>query len=184
MANLRWRVENVKGSCKNGVRVLPLHMTWPQNPKDYIPIRNRFWECYTPEPNSGCWIWTEETNEYGYGRFVISNTKSGSIKTQAHRHAWALTNGPIPAKMCVCHTCDTPACINPSHLFLGTHKDNMQDMGRKGRTCIKMALAKKNATHCKRGHTYRTFSPTATRRHCHECTRLRTRQYRGHPKCL
>jgi hypothetical protein len=51
----------------------------------------------------------------------------------AHRVAWELINGPIPPKMCICHLCDNPKCINPSHLFLGTYSDNVKDMLSKGR---------------------------------------------------
>jgi hypothetical protein len=53
---------------------------------------------------------------------------------KAHRVAWTLANGPIPAGMHVLHTCDNPPCCNPGHLWLGTQADNMADMARKGRT--------------------------------------------------
>jgi hypothetical protein len=80
-----------------------------------------------PEPNRGCVLWTGHCNEFGYGKIRIRKMKF------VHRVAWELANGPIPAGICVCHHCDVPSCINPDHLFLGTHADNMTDRDRKKR---------------------------------------------------
>jgi hypothetical protein len=79
---------------------------------------------------SGCWIWMGPTNPYGYGRMFIREI---GRHISMHRLAWQIANGPIPPKLFVCHRCDIPACVNPSHLFLGTHRDNMLDCMRKGR---------------------------------------------------
>lgn len=93
--------------------------------------KKTFEERYIPEPNSGCWLWIGGVDTKGYGRVSSSNTTEGPCL--AHRASYELAHGPIPDGMFVCHKCDTPCCVNPSHLFLGTAKDNMQDMVRKGR---------------------------------------------------
>lgn len=75
-----------------------------------------------------CWIWTGACSTGGYGQLRI-----GSRRSQAHRVSYELFVGSIPEGMCICHTCDTPSCINPDHLFAGTHKENTADMIAKGR---------------------------------------------------
>lgn len=82
-----------------------------------------------PEPNTGCWLWTSYRSGNGYGRVSV-----GGKMCQAHRVSWEAHKGAIPAGLCVLHRCDTRSCVNPDHLFLGTHNDNMTDMVRKGRS--------------------------------------------------
>ena len=91
-------------------------------------LKQRFEEKYAPEPNSGCWLWTAGINNYGYGRI----TEKGRKKL-AHRVSWEIHNSPIPDGLQCLHFCDQPSCVNPSHLFLGTHRDNMADKVAKGR---------------------------------------------------
>ena len=91
----------------------------------------RFDAKWTPEPFSGCHLWFGGNNPAGYGRFAIKK-----IMHHAHRVSWMLHRGEIPQGMCVCHSCDTPSCVNPDHLFLGTYKDNERDKRNKGRQIV------------------------------------------------
>ena len=89
----------------------------------------RFWGKMCPEPNTGCWLWTASFRTTGYGQINLRHRNVG-----AHRLAYELHHGPIPDGLCVLHRCDTPACCNPTHLFLGTRVDNNRDMASKGRS--------------------------------------------------
>lgn len=90
-------------------------------------LKNRFEKKIMPEPNSGCWLWMASINK-GYGHLRYKNKI-----VLAHRLAYELYKGPIPKNTCVCHKCDTPSCVNPDHLFLGSKKDNTNDMLSKNR---------------------------------------------------
>lgn len=76
----------------------------------------------------GCWLWTGSKIPQGYGRVRIDGKALAT-----HRVSWEMHRGPIPKGLHVLHYCDEPACVNPNHLFLGTHTDNMRDMFAKGR---------------------------------------------------
>ena len=79
-----------------------------------------------------CWVWTASLRNKGYGAFVYC--RNGEVvQGRAHRFSWELHFGPIPTDMCVLHRCDNPSCVRPSHLFLGTKRDNNIDMVSKGR---------------------------------------------------
>lgn len=90
--------------------------------------RVRFERYVAKQPN-GCWLWTASLDKKGYGKATVNG---GGWKL-AHRVAWELYRGEIPDGLCACHACDTPACVNPEHLFIGTQQDNVDDMARKGR---------------------------------------------------
>lgn len=89
------------------------------------PVK-RFWS--KVDKSGECWLWTASLDSAGYGQININRRL-----VLSHRYSFSLANGPIPPGMLVCHTCDTPRCVRPDHLFLGTHADNAADMCRKGR---------------------------------------------------
>lgn len=90
------------------------------------PALLRFWP--KVRKTETCWLWTASVGPSGYGRFY-----DGEAAVKAHRYGFALANGPIPPGLLVLHDCDTPSCVNPSHLRLGTHLDNMADMRERQR---------------------------------------------------
>jgi len=93
-------------------------------------IIKRFWN-YVIIPNNleNCWIWNGPKNKFGYGIFYYNYNR-----VKAHRFIYSCYNGDFDKTLFVCHKCDVPSCINPNHLFLGTPKDNSQDMVDKDRS--------------------------------------------------
>ena len=90
------------------------------------PPMVRFWE--KVDKNGDCWLWTAAVDKDGYGVF----TNQGKYR-KSHRFIYEAMFGAIPAENIICHTCDTPSCVNPTHLYLGTYKTNANDRKRRGR---------------------------------------------------
>lgn len=93
-------------------------------------LKERFEEKYEVDPISECWLWTAATAGKGYGSIKVPRKRR---QIYAHRLSYLLHNGHLEDDQYVCHTCDTPRCVNPAHLFLGSPKDNLQDIKRKDR---------------------------------------------------
>lgn len=93
-----------------------------------LPLAQRFERHFVPEPNSGCWLWIGAHGRRGYGQLA---DESRRLRIATHV-SWFLRHGEWPV-LWVLHKCDTPPCVNPDHLWLGTRSDNIRDMIEKGR---------------------------------------------------
>lgn len=129
----------------------------------------RFWDKVSPEPNSGCWLWTANVNTEGYARFW-----DGAIHTVAHRWAYERFVGPIPDGLQLDHLCRVRCCVNPAHMDPVKPRENT--LRSNSLTAIHAAK-----THCRRGHE---FSPINTRhyrgtRQCRACYRIRDARKRA-----
>ncbi len=122
-------------------------------------LEERFNEKWTPEPFSGCWLWSGAISSHGYGRIFWKG-----YVYRASRISWFLKYGEMPPDhLDACHHCDTPLCVNPKHIFLGTASDNQIDAITKGRKKFKRGygqdwaktrewIARNPRKLCKRGH--------------------------------
>lgn len=92
---------------------------------------DRFFNLTYPEPNTGCWLWGGSYDKYGYGCLTVRSLPTTLWRT--HRLSYQIYNGVFDYSLNVLHKCDNPACVNPDHLWLGTHKQNMDDREKKQR---------------------------------------------------
>jgi hypothetical protein len=122
------KISKFNSSAKNWVKGQPRKFISGHNKRNMIPFAERFWAKVDIKGPAECWLWKGDTLASGYAR--VSITHDHYIGS---RVAWELTYGPIPKDLLACHKCDNPPCCNPNHLFLGTAKDNHNDMVQKGR---------------------------------------------------
>jgi len=94
-------------------------------------LRGLLDEKWIPEPNTGCWLWLGSLQKFGYGRIRVDG-----VEYAAHRFMWERARGSMPTEKCLLHKCDTPCCVNPDHMFIGTNYDNSRDALKKGRLKI------------------------------------------------
>lgn len=99
---------------------------WMGRPR--LPVARKFSGKYKRGTAGECWEWHGAKHDFGYGLIT-----EGPRAVYAHRVSWEFFMGPIPDGLLVLHVCDNPPCVNPAHLFLGTHEDNVRDMVQKGR---------------------------------------------------
>ena len=100
--------------------------------KKPVSNKERF-EKWFKVDSTGCWLWTGYKHRFGYGRFKLWPERADR---DAHRAAYLIYKGDIPPGVFVLHRCHVPSCVNPDHLYLGTHEQNMTDMKVSGRSCL------------------------------------------------
>ena len=138
-------------------------------------LHERFESKFMPEPNSGCWLWLDFLNSDGYGQMRVYERT-----IRAHRISYQLYIGEIPSGLEIDHLCRVRCCVNPDHLEVVTHQENIR-RGNGGRNC-------REKTHCPKGHPYSGANlytnPHSGSRACRTCGRESQRRYVGGLKGL
>ena len=127
---------------------------------------------------SGCWEWIAGKNAYGYGQFKYPTGSDNSMG--AHKASYLYFYGSIPEGKQVNHHCDNRACVNPTHLYAGTHQDNMDDMVNRGRW--NGGMPKKEF--CLKGHRIADDAIVRAEGHrsCRKCNMARSKEFRAEKK--
>lgn len=123
---------NLPAELSNQLRTFISQKCLMEGPK--MDPKIRFWKSVVNSDD--CWNWIAGKNDKGYGVFWFDGKNS-----TAHRFSYEIHLGEIPKGMFVCHSCDTPHCVNPAHLFLGTNRDNVADKCAKGRQARGLAIS-------------------------------------------
>lgn len=131
------------------------------------PMKDRFDDGYTPEPNTGCWLWTGSLTTSGYGQFSWKRRMM-----QAHRLSLELRGVAIPEGMVVDHVCRVRSCVNPDHLRVVTQRQNVLENSES------LPAKQVRRTHCPKGHPYSgdNLSKSAPHRVCMTCKRASDRR--------
>lgn len=127
-------------------------------------LARRFWKKVKKTPT--CWLWQGSSRRYG--TIGIKNNGRWNCSALAHRVSWLLSYGSIPLNQEVMHSCDVPLCVNPAHLRVGTHQENMLDCLRKNRL-----VGRKSMKSCKYGHHYEGKDFYVNRRGWRVCRKCR-----------
>lgn len=148
-------------------------------PAKRIPLSERLDRLIIPEPNSGCWLWLGAVTGPSKAPYPAIKIRCDGVPKmkKAHRVVYEHLREKIPDGALLCHRCDNTYCVNPDHMFIGSHSDNNNDMLKKGRSFLRgltrVNLDQKALEFCPSGHPYSGENLYIYRgeRHCRTCRR-------------